>query len=572
MANFYTYFETDTIGVQPANFTRRWDTVDSTWTVESESEPPSIKGKVLVQDHSDTTRNIITFDDVGTPSDSEILIRLKHSFINTDGSVLIYLRASGTLGNENGYYLYADTAFSQIRWRLYKLVNGVSTLLGTYIEYTISSNEYFFIRFQSVDVSPSQCDLKFKVWKSDHVAEPTEWANEISDSSTPIVNGWVGFGTLKQFGEMTVDAVAATDSVGTASFPDTEHVRATQAASLALDASESSLRITQAAILTLYKEAQPLRTTQAAITSLDATISAARINQAAVLSLVTNTPCVEQRAQCWKITRKDGQAFLFTTHDLAVSFFGETYKPCYSLRSSASDGGIINNGSAGDTTITGLLSDESITEFDLVNGLFDGATVEVWVVPWSDPQYKTDSPRRLALGILGKTQTGGVTYTIEMLSPGAKLATKPLLETCTPACRYKLGDGRCPVDINSLTLNSSVESVEKRSAYSKASHRRFTDSLLSQDDGYFDFGVLTWITGDNANLSSEIKTYQSDVITLWQPMPNEIKPGDQYSISPGCNKTVDDHKNKFGLDMVDFGGFPDIPGNDVLTRTPNAKG
>lgn len=350
------------------------------------------------------------------------------------------------------------------------------------------------------------------------------------------------------------------------------NVRTTQAAQLVLAKEDVPLRTTQAATLVLARDGQPLRTTQAALTVLDYTISQARITQAAVLCLTAGAPCLTQRAQVWKITRTDGITFAFTTHDEPVNWMGLTYTPCDSLRASASESGIINGGSIGDTTVNGVLSDDSITEFDLANGLFDGATVEVWLVPWNDSVYTTDQPQRIAAGVLGKTSQGGITYTAEMLTPGSKLTTRPLLESYTPACRWDLGDGRCPVDLEALRVASTVTGIEAKNAFNRATFRRFFDTGLTEQDGYFDFGILTWTTGDNAGLSSEVKEYGDGMVTLWNAMPNEIQSGDQYTIVPGCNKTREDHTTKFGLNMVDFGGFPDIPGQDVLIRTPNAKG
>lgn len=349
-------------------------------------------------------------------------------------------------------------------------------------------------------------------------------------------------------------------------------INTTQATVSVLDKIEVDISLTQASISVLSKNSYPLRTTQASVSVLDNTVSEQRVSSIQIQCLVTNTPCITHRAQVWKITRRDGITFAFTTHDEPVTFMNITYKPCESLRASASDSGVISTGGVGDTTVNGLISDESISDFDLANGLFDGATIEVWVVSWSDSEFKSDSPQRIAAGVLGQTSQGDITYIAEMLSPGSKLATKPLLDTFTPACRWKLGDGICPVDLASLTESSSVESVATKNAFTQSNKRQFFDSSLSGDNGYYDFGTVTWTTGNNTGLSSEIKTYLDDVITLWKLMPYDILPGDSYNITPGCRHDVDDHTIKFGLDMVDFGGFPDIPGFDELIKTPNAKG
>lgn len=349
-------------------------------------------------------------------------------------------------------------------------------------------------------------------------------------------------------------------------------ISTTQSATLILTSDKQPIRLTQAATLVLAADYQPIRTTQAVLNILDYTISQNRITQAATLALSTETPCLTRRAQMWRLERSDGEVFAFTTHDEPLTFMGEVYKPCDSLSSTASDSGISSDGSVGDTTITGVFSDDSITEADLARGLFDGAKVKVWLVPWDDSQYKTDIVQQIASGVLGKTSQGDLSFTVEMISPASKLTTRPLLETYTPACRWELGDGRCPVDIEALRVSSTVTAIFARDGFNSTTFRSFADSAIVNPNGYFEFGLLTWTSGKNAGLSAEIKTQENGTFILWAKMPFEIEVGDAYSVVPGCNKTREDHTNKFGLNMVDFGGFPDIPGQDVLTKTPNSKG
>lgn len=330
--------------------------------------------------------------------------------------------------------------------------------------------------------------------------------------------------------------------------------RTSQAVTLALVDGIADARTSQSAALVLYRESQPTM-----------------ISQSVVLALASVAPCVSYRCQCWKITRRDNQIFAFTTHDRAVVFQGVTHNPCHSLKASAFESGIISgDGGIGDAEIEGILSDDSITEKDLAGGLFDSAKIEVWQVSWGDV---TDTPRRLAKGIIGKTTQGGITYEAEMLSTGAKLSQRPLLDTVTPGCRFTVGDGRCPVNLAALAVFGAVSAVLERNALQRNRYRQFIDSSLTQTNGYFDFGNIYWVTGDNAGITSEVKSYASsgDVITLWDVMPNEIQIGDTYIMTPGCDGRKATHTGKFGLTMASFGGFPDLPGLDAMIETPNAK-
>lgn len=329
-------------------------------------------------------------------------------------------------------------------------------------------------------------------------------------------------------------------------------------------------RATQAGILALADVSGEIRTTQTVVLALARDAKPMYLTQAAVLVLSTGVPCQTMRCQCWKITRRDGEVFAFTTHDRSVDFIGVTYLPCHSLSASAFSSGVISSGGGvGDAEAEGIISDDSITEHDLANGLFDGATIEVWQVSWGDI---TDTPKRLCKGVIGKTTQGGARYKAELLSTGVKLSQRPLLDVCTPTCRFQPGDGRCPLDLTTLDVSGAVTTLMTRNALQRNRYRQFIDVGLTQADGYFDFGKLTWLTGSNAGISSEVKSYSSatDTITLWGVMPNEIEVGDTYTITPGCDGTRDSHVTKFGLTMASFGGYPDIPGSDSMMQTPNA--
>ena len=74
--------------------------------------------------------------------------------------------------------------------------------------------------------------------------------------------------------------------------------------------------------------------------------------------------------------------FAFTSLDRDLEFRGLTYRSCASLMEGASEM-FGAPGSAGNFELHGLIDDAAISEADLIGGLFDGAEVEVWMVPWA---------------------------------------------------------------------------------------------------------------------------------------------------------------------------------------------
>jgi hypothetical protein len=58
-------------------------------------------------------------------------------------------------------------------------------------------------------------------------------------------------------------------------------------------------------------------------------------------------------------------------------------------------------------------------------------------------------------------------------------------------------------------------------------------------------------------------------VTLFMPMPFAIDIGDTVSLQVGCDKLLDTCITKFD-NLLNFGGFPHLPGNDELFNYPNS--
>lgn len=329
-------------------------------------------------------------------------------------------------------------------------------------------------------------------------------------------------------------------------------------------------RITQGGVEVLAGYTSTIRTTRAGVEVLASYPTAqTRMTRVGIEVLADAYPCLTHMAQCWKITRTDGQVFAYTSADFVVAYGGVDHQPCDSLAAAANQLGA-ELGSVGDTELMGIISDDGITEADLANGLFEDADVEIWMVPWADDGT---TAWRLSKGIITSVEHGRVSYQAEVLTPGARLQQKPLLEFVTPGCRYELGDDRCQFDIYSATVAGDVTAVATADASSSASFRVFYDTARTEESDYFEGGIVEWQTGANAGAQSEVKEYDLSTgrIILWDPLAEAIEVGDVYTIRPGCGKDPDTCKNRFN-NYVNYGGFPDLPGEDEVRQTPPAKG
>lgn len=573
-------FGSDTTGAAPTGWTQRWTSTGSTWLVRADA--PSTAGKYLEFARTTTARRLLAYDAIDSDSgrdNAEVFARFQSSSIATVSQFYLIVRGSGAAATEGGYIFFNASGTSV---GIAKLVSGTATTLTTVTVPTLANNTYYGIRLRVNGTA-----LKAKIWNSQIEAEPAAWTIEITDASIS-GTGYAGIGNNASAGLHRWDDVAFGTSGDTAEFPVSAGVRDTQTPLLALGAGSGISRETQLAALILGGPLPDIRETQFAALVMAAPSPPMRVTQFAALPLVefhADTPitqmtalvladlipCNTQWAQTWTITRVDGEVFAFTSLDRPLTFRGVVHTPCNSLTATATEQST-TIGASGNMELLGIISDVGISEQELYNGLFDFAAFEIWMVPWNNTSGQT--PFRLMAGTTGTMSHGIDGFKFEVLTGSANLRQKGLLEFFTASCRYGFGstlDARCPVDLAAITVAGSATSTAVPAASNAATRRIVIDSSRAEPTGHFDLGVLTFTGGANAGAKSEIKRFEGGVFVLWSPLLYEIETGDTYTATPGCNKSPTDHM-RFNADMVDYGGFPDVPGSDSINQYPDAKG
>ena len=89
-----------------------------------------------------------------------------------------------------------------------------------------------------------------------------------------------------------------------------------------------------------------------------------------------------------------------------------------------------------------LLSDESLTETDLLNGLYDGASVETWLVDWTN----VDGSRLAGCRDDRRGTRGEIAFCAELRS-SAHLFDQQQGRAFQRSCSADLGDARCGFDV-----------------------------------------------------------------------------------------------------------------------------
>jgi uncharacterized phage protein (TIGR02218 family) len=331
--------------------------------------------------------------------------------------------------------------------------------------------------------------------------------------------------------------------------------RVAQAGMHALLGETPEVRTAQAGMYALVQSGVEVRAAQAGLYALVAVTAQVKIAQAGMYLLASGAPCGTRWAQIWTITRTDGEVFRFTSLDRDLDYLGQTYQACDSLVPSASEA-VSQVDQAGTMDLSGAIGEDGITEAALYSGLFDGATVEAWLVPWDD---ENRPPRRLLKGTFGAVDQGETGFKVELLGDGAKLMQTPLVRPLAPDCRWLFGDSKCQVDLVALTVTGTIDSGDGL--------RGFTDAARAETAGYFTRGRVTFTSGANNGISAEIKEHASGgVFTLWPKMPFPIVAGVTYSMTPGCTNLKEASGGTNGCTAWDnlarYGGFDKVPGGD----------
>lgn len=278
-----------------------------------------------------------------------------------------------------------------------------------------------------------------------------------------------------------------------------------------------------------------------------------RVNQAFFNQLRSSATDL---AKCWRIERSDGVVIGFTEHDKVLTIDGVDYSPTNAFSSSAfsqkSDLSVSN------INVVALISD-LITEDDLHAGKFDNADVKIFYVIWSQLQYGTMPVMGARFGEV-KFMEGQ--FEVELRSR-AQALQQPIGRVYGLECDALLGDSRCTVDVADYTQTGTVAALFDVIGF-------YDNALTAEEDGYFQYGVVTFTTGDNEGLSMEVRGHAGNLVVLLEPPAFPISIGDEYEIVAGCDKTCDTCRLKFA-NLDNFRGFPHMPTEQEATETPDAR-
>ena len=330
-------------------------------------------------------------------------------------------------------------------------------------------------------------------------------------------------------------------------------------------------------------------------------------------------------ATCWILTRTDDTVMRFTDHDVNIQITNtaDGVEGVYEAESGYTASSVSNNLdlSVDQLDVIGLLDSSGITEADIQAGLYDDAEIKIFMLNWQAPN---DGIIKMRRGWLGEVKLTDGQFTAELRGM-AQALQQTSGETYGPDCKATLGDSRCKVRVDPPAWQASTAYTERTigaaetgsvikptsttgihlkcstagtsggaepswnttidgttndgsvvwttiramtvagSVTNNPSDRKtFIDSALSMPDEWFEAGLVTWITGLNAGLTMEVKSFASNAFELALPMPYAITNTDTYNVTAGCRRRWnEDCVQKFD-NHYNMRATPLIPGIDAI--------
>jgi uncharacterized phage protein (TIGR02218 family) len=263
------------------------------------------------------------------------------------------------------------------------------------------------------------------------------------------------------------------------------------------------------------------------------------------------------RCNMLRLDLVDGATLAITDHDKDLTFnLGDgavTYLSGTGIL--ASDLSLSVGFDADDVEISGPI-DDNVTRIAVLGGRYDEAVARLFQVNWSS---LADGAIELLKGRIVLASVEGSQFKFTIHSEITKFS-QSIGRVITAYCDADYGDARCAAVVTPLAATVTAVTDERSFTVS------FTGSFAND---YFNRGTVTFTSGAlNGTRPVEVFDWTSGgAVILWTGLPESPTIGDTLQLRQGCGKTRADCM-AFN-NIVNFRGFPDVPGSDQVLRYPN---
>ncbi|MDE2096250.1 MAG: DUF2163 domain-containing protein [Patescibacteria group bacterium] len=269
-------------------------------------------------------------------------------------------------------------------------------------------------------------------------------------------------------------------------------------------------------------------------------------------------------ATFYLITRKDGVKLAFTDWQTNVTAGGVTYSaaPGHSRSSMQQRADL----AAPNFEMTGIVTTGLIVDEDIRAGVYNSATIQVWMAVPTDTDFLTYGRIPLPGAYIGEIKLQDGIYVLEVRGYSYQLQ-QSYVEVYTPTCRADFCDHRCKLNASSYTATGAISAIATQRVNFTVAVSAYGDLVGPLSPPPFTYGVVTFTSGKNNKYSVEVSNasmsgYNLD-INLYLPSPFPFTIGDTVSLLAGCDKTIATCADTY-FNSVNFRGEPFIPGMSFL--------
>ncbi|MSO13261.1 DUF2163 domain-containing protein [Rickettsiales endosymbiont of Trichoplax sp. H2] len=248
-------------------------------------------------------------------------------------------------------------------------------------------------------------------------------------------------------------------------------------------------------------------------------------------------------AICWYIKLNCGSELKFTNHNNNIKINDEIYISKNILNYKKID--INYNFVQKNNEISGIIDNIYFKKEDIIKGKFKNSYIKVFLIDINKVKYKE---LIINQGYIENIQIFDNIFKAK-ISPFINQFNKKITQPFSQNCRAKFCDKKCKLTAQDYTFYGKIERIISKNS--------FFDIKRTEKDFYFNYGIVTFFTGINKDLSFEVKNFKNNITELILPSGFKLYKNDRYSIITGCDKNFITCTNKF-KNSLNFRGEPYI--------------
>jgi len=281
---------------------------------------------------------------------------------------------------------------------------------------------------------------------------------------------------------------------------------------------------------------------------------------------------VAYRADLYTLTLADGTVYRLTSADVSIQYGGNTWTSTAGLRRSNIRKTCRMEVDTLNLEIPALATLGGVTIGLLAQrGAFYAGRLQI------DHLIGPDLPTALSYGpVLGyyEGRIAGTTLSGNLVRMAVESDIAALDRTTIPRFRFDLMCAHAVYDPNcALNKATFTDTGTASGTLTTRQVQTTAAAIIARAADYYNLGVLRFTSGALSGQRQSVSDFavSGGVATFTMQLPFTAAPvaADAFSVYPGCDRTLNTCVDKFN-NLVNFRGFPHIPGNDFVMRYPLA--